>query len=87
MDTKRIFAVGLIDKYISSSAIEEAIRLNDEKTVVVLKEGGIFAFTAKKSPSKVVVNAHDVEYNCADGALYQIDCSQYKSKVIVEIYH
>ena len=86
-DDDGISLLGLIDKYISSAGIEEVIKLNNVKTEIILKEGGIFAFAARKSPSKVLVNAKNIEYNCIDGVFYQIDCSQHKKKVIVEIYH
>ena len=86
-DDDGISLLGLIDKYISSAGIEEVIKLNNVKTAIILKEGGIFAFAARKSPSKVLANAKNIEYNCIDGVFYQIDCSQHKKKVIVEIYH
>jgi raffinose synthase len=79
-----ITPLGLLNKYISPAAVED-IQVQKNKTLVVLKEGGLFGFAADKKPSGVLVNG--VEVAIAEKAgVYIVDCSDCVERAYIEIY-
>ncbi len=76
--------IGLTNKYISCALIE-SVRYFENRTVVTLSEGGIFAFHADATPKQVCVNGEDFAVTSGDAGLFTVDCSPAETPLI-EIY-
>ena len=80
-----ITPIGLIDKYMSPHAVD-SIKTVDDKLIICVKEGGIFAFYSKKPPKYIFAN--DIEMTeklVAEEGFYSIDLCGFKEKVYIAI--
>jgi hypothetical protein len=75
--------IGLLDKYISPATIL-CQQVAGDKTTVVLREGGLFAWVSDRQPTSVRVNGESVAPHPGDG-LYTVECGERRGLVWVEI--
>jgi raffinose synthase len=78
--------IGLINKLVSTDAII-GCRHESDKTVIRLKEGGLFAFAARQRPLSAKVNGEltELRIDLAQSGLYVVDCAHVLSETTVEI--
>lgn len=77
-----IALIGNIDKYVSSAVIENIV-YNDGSVMLILKEGGKFAFAAEKT-AEVTANGIKISAEKQDN-FYIADCSDMNDRVILTI--
>ncbi len=75
--------LGLVDKYISPAAIA-AQHNGARSTLVMLREGGRFAWVSEHAPTTVRVNGEPVAPTAGDG-FYAVDCTGSTGPVWIEI--
>lgn len=79
----KFVALGIIDKYLSTAAVEYR-KVYENKAVLLLREGGKFAFYCETEPERMLVEGREVESSLVNN-IYTIDCSDLKKKVHIEI--
>lgn len=75
--------LGLVDKYIAPAAIADW-RSVAERTLVLLLDGGIFAWAAERKATRVLVNGERVTPGQGDGFFF-VDCRDIEGLVWIEI--
>lgn len=75
--------IGLVDKYIAPAAVADW-SATPERTLVLLLEGGRFAWAAETAPAAVFVNGEQVEAEPGEG-IFTVDCSEIQGPVWIEL--
>ena len=78
--------IGLTDKYVPSHAVG-SVRQQEKRTVIGLREGGVFAFVCGMEPVRVLCNGQAIQYCLADAGshLYEADCRGCAGAATIEI--
>lgn len=80
---KGFAAIGLVEKYLSCAAIKEQVRFNN-KEMIILHEGGTFAFVSETAPRAVYLNGEPYTPDHQQGC-YIVQCSHIQGNVWIEI--
>jgi hypothetical protein len=75
--------IGLVDKYIAPAAMADWSATPD-RTLVLLLEGGRFAWAAEAAPEAVFVNGERVEVEAGAG-VFTVDCCEIRGPVWIEL--
>lgn len=79
----QIAYLGLINKYISTATIEDVFH-DEDKDVILLKEGGEFGFVSERAVLYVKMKGKDIPLLNKNG-YYIADCGASKEKLLIEI--
>jgi raffinose synthase len=82
---RQVTPIGLINKYMSTHAVK-SVQETEEKSVITLKEGGIFGFYKEDAPKHIEINGQNRSSSVRkENGYYTLDCSDLLEEIVITI--